>query len=371
MLRLSVSQLEAIDRTSLRILGQIGVRVEDEALRSLALRNGAQEGLKAQWILLPEEMVRGHVSLAPRRVRLAQVGGACVKLCAGGEPTFWTGAALNYVMEDGVAAVTSDDLAQFARVADSLESVFAVVGTSLADYPPPVRDFVGLRVLSTNCGRHLRPLLFHPANVPTMIEMAQVIAGGRPLREHPVLSLGYSCLSPLHWALVASEMWRLSSGHGIAVMVNGEPVAGATSPVTLAGSLALSHAEILAGIVLIQLLEPGRPVVHNLGFAHSLDMRTTACLSGNPESALMAAAGAQLAARWGLPSASWVSTESVVPDEQATMEKMQAALCHVLGGVNILWGMGQLESQKALSPLQLVIDHEIAQYLRRLWRGVG
>ena len=98
MLRLSESQLEAIDRTSLRILSQIGVRVDDEGLRRLAIKSGARAGAKAQWILLPEEMVREHVRLAPRRVRLAQVGGASVELCPGGEPTFWTGAAWHQLL---------------------------------------------------------------------------------------------------------------------------------------------------------------------------------------------------------------------------------------------------------------------------------
>jgi trimethylamine--corrinoid protein Co-methyltransferase len=139
--------------------------------------------------------------------------------------------------------------------------------------------------------------------------------------------------------------------------------------VTLAGSLALSNAEILAGVTLAQLLEPGRPVVHNLGFAHVADMRTVACLSGAAECALLAAAGAKLAAFYGLPSASWMCTDSFLDDEQAALEKMLTGLAHVAAGVNLIWGLGQLESQKSLSPVQLVMDDEIARVLLRARRG--
>ncbi len=152
-------------------------------------------------------------------------------------------------------------------------------------------------------------------------------------------------------------------------MLNGEPMAGATSPVTLAGSIALANAEVLAGIALVQLLEPGRPVVHNLGFAHVMEMRTGLCLAGAVEGALMACAGGRLAAHYRLPSASWMGTDAFLDDPQASLEKMLTGFAHLLGEVSILWGMGQLQSQKALSLTQLVMDEEIARALRRWWQG--
>jgi trimethylamine--corrinoid protein Co-methyltransferase len=369
MFALSGTEIERIDRASLRILEEIGVRVDDADLRGRALKAGARPGRSADWILMPTALVRKLVALAPSTARYADCQGCVTEVGPGRESTFWTGAALNYIEGGQSRAITSADLAAFTRVADALDTVFATVGTSLADVPPQARDVVGLRVMAENTRKHLRPLLFSAANVPAMVEIAQIIAGGRDLKEGSPVSFGYSCLSPLHWSQITIDMWRNSAGHRIPVMLNGEPIAGATSPVTLAGSVALSNAEILSGAALCQLVEEGRPVIHNLGFAHALDMRSAACLSGSPECAMMAHAGARLAAYYNLPSASWMCTDSLLDDEQSTLEKMITGVAHVHGNVSVIWGMGQLETEKSLSAVQLVMDHEVALALRRLQAG--
>ncbi|MDP7739832.1 MAG: trimethylamine methyltransferase family protein [Lentisphaeria bacterium] len=363
-------QIAEIDRTSRRILSEIGVRVDDDRLRQLALSAGAGQGSTNDRLLLPPEMVDEYLALAPPTARFADCRGGVRESGTGSRPTFWTGAALNWIEDNRVRSIVSKDLADMARLADALPNVSAVVGTSIEDVPPPARDFVGFRILAENCGKHLRPLLFTAAGVEPILEMAQVIADGRTLAEHPLVSFGYSCLSPLHWSQISVELWRRSSGHKLPLMLNAEPIAGATSPVTLAGSVALSNAEILAGVVLVQLLEPARPVIHNLGFAHTIDMRSAACLSGAPECGLMAHAGAQMAAHYGLPSAAWMCTDALIDDGQAALEKTMIGLVQVLAGTNVIWGVGQLETQKALSPVQAVIDDARADMLLRIWDGL-
>lgn len=369
MWHLTETDIQRIDQTSLKILDEIGMRVDDDALRDQALAAGARPGRQADWITLPPEMVREYVAAAPSEARYADRTGNLTVMSPGAQPTFWTGAALEYITGRQSRAITAADLAEFTRLADAMPAVFAVVGTAVAEAPPPARDVVGLRLMAENTGKHLRPLLFSGANAAVLIEMAEVLCDGVPLVERPLLSFGYSCLSPLHWAQVNVDLWRGTAGHRLPVMLNGEPVTGATSPVTLAGAVALANAEILGGVVLVQLVEPGRPVVHNMGFAHVTDMRTAACLAGSAECALMAHAGARLAAHYGLPCASWMDTDSFCDDAQAGYEMALTGLAHVLGGVNCIWGMGQLQSQKALSPAQLVMDNDLAQGLLRYWRG--
>lgn len=369
MFRLSDSDIERIDRESMRILGELGVRVDDDGLREAALAAGAKRGRGSDGIVLGEEMVREYVAMAPRRARYADCCGNVTELGPGSEATFWTGAALNYINGRDSRAIHEADLAEFARLADSLDTVFAVTGTNVEEAPPWARDFVGMRILAENTSKHLRPLLFTAEGVKPILEMAQVIADGKSLAEQPLVSFGYSCLSPLHWSKISSDLWRNSRGHKIPVMLNGEPIAGATSPVTLAGSVAMSSAEILAGVVLVQLIEAKRPVVYNLGFAHTTNMRTGTCLSGTAECGLMAHVGGRLAEYYGLPSAAWMDNDSFMDDEQAAIEQVLTGFAHVTAGINVIWGMGQLQTQKAVSPLRLVMDHEIAQALGRYGRG--
>jgi hypothetical protein len=94
----------------------------------------------------------------------------------------------------------------------------------------------------------------------------------KPVFPWPWFSIGFTAHGPLRWTNLALEVFARSAGHGIPVTVNGEPMAGASAPVTLAGAFAVGNAEILAGIVVNQLLEPGRPVVYNLGLGHVLSL---------------------------------------------------------------------------------------------------
>jgi trimethylamine--corrinoid protein Co-methyltransferase len=153
-------------------------------------------------------------------------------------------------------------------------------------------------------------------------------------------------------------------------MINSEPMAGGTSPVTLAGSLALADAEIISGILINQVLEPGRPCIYNAGFAHVFDMMTTLVLTGSPENALLQAAGAEMANFHGLPSAAWALSDSVMLDSQASYEKLFTALMHTLSKVNMVWGIGNLETSKTISPEAAVIDNQLAGDCRRFSAGL-
>ncbi len=367
---ISKRQAERINETSLRLLADPGVRVEHEAIRGRLVKAGAAEGSSAGVIRFPREMVAERVALAPKVVRLASLDGAAAEVCAGGPSRFWTGAALCYLDLDGsLREITSNDLAAFARLVDTFADVHAVVGTAIADVPPHARDFVGLRVLAENCRKHLRALSFTPAGAEAMKEMARVLCGGS-IGDRPVFSMGFTAHGPLRWTHLALDTFLRSAGDGVPVMINGEPTGGASGPVTLAGNLAVGNAEVLAGIVINQVIEPGRPVIHNLGFSHVMDMRTATVVTGGAEVCLLAEAGAALSQLWGLPSASWMCTDALVPDEQAALETTLAALVHARAGVSIIWGVGSLESEKTLSPVKAVLDHEVIGAVGRCLRGI-
>ena len=256
------------------------------------------------------------------------------------------------------------------HVIDGLEHVHAIVGTCLSDVPAPVRGLTGLRLLAENCLKHFRPCIYDPRETKGMVEMAQVVLDGKPLCRFPIFSLGYTAVSPLRWSDLAIGAFRESSGHGIPMMVNSEPGGGVTAPVTLAGELVLANAEALSGVVICQALEPGRPLVFNMGFAHIMDMQTTVMRTGGVENGLLQAAGAEIAAFHGLPSAAWMGTESMLADAGAAAENVLTGLLHVLSHANIVWGIGNLESTKCMSLEMAVIGNEIAGALRRAQQGI-
>lgn len=199
---------------------------------------------------------------------------------------------------------------------------------------------------------------------------SKVIKDDNGLEDNSFFSFGYTCVNPLHWNSTALESFEKTSGHGIPIMINAEPLVGGTSPVTLAGSLVVADAEALSGIVIAQLLEPGRPCIYNLGFANVFDMQTMAALTGTAQNGLLGAAGAAMAQFHNLPSASWMCTDSSVVDSQSSYEKMLTGLMHALNHVNIVWGMGQLESELSMSLEQVVIDNDITGSILRAQKGI-
>jgi trimethylamine--corrinoid protein Co-methyltransferase len=352
-----------VHEASLSLLDDPGVRIEHEAVLGLLLANGAQAGCGAGDVRLPPELVDDCLALCPREVALADRKGDVTVLTAECEPVFWSCPGL-YLWRNGEhRPFTSADMAATARLMDRLENVHAVFGMSMDDVPPGARDVVGLNVIARNTSKHVRVLCFTPDGADVLVQMKDVVG------RHPWFSVGFTAHGPLRWTGLALEIFRRTAGHGIPATVNGEPMAGVSGPVTLAGSAAVGNAEILAGIVVNQLLEPGRPCIYNLGLAHVMDMRTALAVTGGPENAILADVSAAMGRFYGLPSASWVSTESMCPDEQAALEKAIGFHAHMAGGVSSIWGVGQLESEMTLSPAQAVIDDEIISYARRLLCG--
>jgi len=366
---LTPQETERIAAAARELCRDPGVMFEEQEIGDRLLAAGGRPGSRPMVVRFDPRMLDDWLARAPRRFPLADRRGTTREVGPDSPPLFWTGSGLFISDEEGFRHIARRDLARFARLIDTLPQVHAIVGTSTDDTPPPHRDFIGLRVMAENTRKHLRALSFSARGGLAMVEMARVLAGSADLRTRPVMSLGFTAHGPLRWTALALGVYKATAGHGIPVTVNGEPMAGASSPVTLAGTAAVGTAEILAGIVANQVLEPGRPCFFNLGFSHVMDMRRGFAVTGGPENCLLAVAGADLARHFGLPSVSWMCTDSLHADSQNALEKTLAAVTHAQAGVGVIWGVGQLESEKTLSPVQAAIDDEIIAMVRQFVRG--
>lgn len=365
---ISKDKIKKIHDSSLLILSEVGVKITHPYIRSLLLDSGAKEKDKSI-ILIPPSLVESSIKKAPSSFFLEDLEGNKVEISPRAIPRFWTGNAIYYFHKGERKEITRDLYLEFCKIADQLSNVHAIVGTNLSDFPPESRDFVGFRVMAENTKKHLRPVIFTSKGINVILEMSDILLKGKSIKEHPIFSLGFTIVSPLHWSDLALEVFRNSSGYGIPLMINSEVISGATGPVTLAGTLALANAEALSGVTIVQLLEPGRPVIFNLGFSHTFDMKTAETLTGAPEGALLGSAGSAIAHYHLLPSASWMSTDSKIPDSQGAYEKTLLGFAHAMGGVNIIWGIGNLEFTLSLCPEQAVIDNEIVGGILRVMEG--
>jgi trimethylamine--corrinoid protein Co-methyltransferase len=355
---------EKIHTAAVALLADPGIRLEHDGICRLLLKGGAQEGRSARVIRFPEALVREGLALAPSEFVFADRRGEGKKTGPRTEAVIWSVPGIRIVEHLRERRFTSKDMAGAARLLDQLEHVDGVFGFAMDDVPPGACDVVGLRIMAEHTGKHIRVLCFTPRGSEMLVEMKKVVG------DYPWFSVGFTAHGPLRWTNLALEIFSRTAGHGIPVTVNGEPMAGVSGPVTLAGSAAVGTAEILAGILVNQILEPGRPCVFNLGLAHTFDMRKSIAVTGGPENHLFARISAMMGRYYGIPSASWVSTESMCADAQAALEKMCGFLTHLQGGVSNVWGVGQLESELSFSPSQAVIDNEIISYVKRYLKGV-
>ncbi len=366
---LSESDIERIDRAAMDLLEDPGIKIDDAEIVKRLLASAAKPGASSLVVRFPEKMVKEHLSMAPERFLLADRAGWTREMSPDGQSCFWTGAALFYLDRNGLRLIEKKDLANFSRVVETLSNVDVIVGTSTEDTPPAHRDFAGFRIMAGNTRKHLRALSFTPRGGEAIIEMAKVLSGGKSLKENPIFGIGFTAHGPLRWTSLAMGVFKATSGYGIPCTINGEPMAGASAPVTLAGTAAVGTAEILSGIVINQILEPGRPCFFNLGFSHVMDMRNGFAVTGGPENALLAVAGADLARYYRIPSVSWMCTDSLFYDGQNALEKTLACLTHAQAGVSAVWGVGSVESEKTISPVQAVVDNEIIGMVKRYLAG--
>jgi trimethylamine--corrinoid protein Co-methyltransferase len=146
---------------------------------------------------------------------------------------------------------------------------------------------------------------------------------------------------------------------------------GATSPATLAGTLAQVNAEALLGVVLAQIIRPGTPVIY-APHTGVMDMKTAQCTYGSPEQALARSAVAQIALHYGLPSFGLGGgVEAKLPDAEAAAQAMMGILLNALSGLTLTQTLGTLASGLYGSPEMLLICDEIVLMVKRILAGVS
>ena len=192
------------------------------------------------------------------------------------------------------------------------------------------------------------------------IEMSSIVFGGRAnIEKTPALLALINVNSPLRYddRMLGALMTYAEAGQP--AIVTPFLMAGAMSPMGLAGTLAQQTAEALAGIALIQLIRPGAPCIYG-SFLTNVDMQSGSPAFGTPESAMGILASAQMARHYKLPfRGGGALTSSKAPDAQAAYESMMCMWPTVLGGVHfVLHAAGWLESALLASYEKFIIDVE-------------
>jgi trimethylamine--corrinoid protein Co-methyltransferase len=371
MVRLTVltdEEVEAIHQATLRILSEVGILLAQP--RALEVLTGAGATVRDGRILLPPDLVERSVAQCPRQAAIRGRGGETVVL--GDSTLHWHnlgGARDVYDTRTGQRRpATVQDVRDSARLLDALDSV-----TTITPFFTP-QDVPG-PLMSLAMYRHTLPHTTKPVQGPGAQTVAEVRYAARmaavigPPAE--VLTLGISPVSPLFFPDDVAEAMMETARLGIPLGPLPCPIAGATAPMSLAGSLAQQNAEVLASVVLAQLVRPGLPIIY-CGRLAMMEPRTGISVWGGVELGLASAATVQIAHRYGLPiNVYGLSTNSHVLDLQNGYERALNAIIPALAGADELSGIGEMEAGVLSSYAQMVCDDEIAASISRVLRGLA
>ena len=210
-----------------------------------------------------------------------------------------------------------------------------------------------------------------PERARDTVAMAEILFGADFVRDNAVVTSLINANSPLVWDATMLGAARAYAEAGQATIMTPFILAGAMSPVTVAGTAAQTLAEALGGMAFVQLVRPGAPVI--LGsFASSMSMQSGAPTFGTPEPALVLYVMAALARRLGVPFRSGGSLcGSKIEDAQAAYESAATLQPTVLAGTNfVLHAAGWLEGGLTMGYEKFILDADQLGMMGVFARGV-
>ena len=372
---LTDAEVERIHEASLEVLEHTGVLVEEP--EALALFREAGAHVQENRVRLPRALVEDAIDLAPSRVVLAGRDPRHDLILEGARVHIGTGGAALQILDLETGAIRKavlHDVGDMARIVDALDNIhFYLIPIYPTDVPEEQVEISKYYAALANTTKHVQAGAYTLQGIRDVVAMCEQIAGNpESLRARPVVSFITSWMvSPLKFATDVTALLIEVCRQGIPIVLSAAPMAGSTSPVTLAGTLVQLNAEQLSGVVLTQLVSPGTPVIMG-PIPATADMRSGKYLGGSVELGISNAAITQLAHRYEIPIYNSAGmTDSKLPDIQAGMEKAQSAIQVALAGTNFIHhAAGMLEDMSTIAYEQFVIDNEMLGMTMRAVRGI-
>ena len=372
---LSDSQLAEIHHASLEILRRTGVRVQEPEARELLGDAGCRIS-DGDLVKFPAAVVEEALRRAPSRIVLCSSTGEPRVYLEGRRTFFGTGSDLLHTLdlETGKRRLSRlSDVRDTARLADSLPNLDFVMSMALpSDLAPATSDRHSFLAMITNTTKPVVFTAWDENGLADIITMAEAIVGGADaLTFNPFLLAYLEPTTPLQHSQPVLRKMLMMADRRLPIVYAPGGVDGASAPVTAAASLALANAEVLSGLTIAQLRQPGTPVVYGSG-SGPLDMRTTVAAYASPEFMRHCKAMAELGQRfyhlptWGFSGCS----DAKLPDIQAGVDSSLWILWTALSGANLVHDIGYLESGMTCSYEMIVICDEIIGFVRRLLGGI-
>ena len=366
--------LSLIEANADLILEEIGIEFRDDP-EILQLWKDAGADVRGERVHFPKGLCRELLKTAPSVItQHARNASRTVEI--GGKSTIFApvyGPPFVRDLEGTRRYATIDDFRNFVKLAYMAPAIPHSGGTVCEPVDIPVNKR-HLDMVYTHMRYSDKPFMGSvtaPERAEDTVEMCKILFGADFVDQNCVVINLINANSPMVFDETMLGALKVYARNNQACVVSPFILAGAMSPVTVAGTLTQILAEVLAGAALTQLIRPGAPVIFGT-FAASISMQSGAPTFGTPEPSLVSYGAAQLARRLGIPFRTGGSLcGSKVPDAQAAHESASTLNTTVLAGTNfVLHSAGWLEGGLVASYEKFMIDCDQLGMQQRFAEGV-
>ena len=369
LILMTEEQIQEAHRNTLRVLSETGVRVDSpEILQLLERKLGLQS--QDRIIKFPPEVVEEAIKSAPKTIDLYDRRGEHKLKLGENRLSFGVGVtALFYQnpVDEKLDLFKRENFRDLVRLGSALPlyDVISTVGI-IRDVPEDQSDLIGSLEHISNTTKPLVLLVSDEHKFPAVMEMYEKLHGD--LGTKPFIIPYFNPVSPLCMNAGTVDKMKISIERGLPIIFSNYSMAGASTPLTPAGTLTLLMAELLAGLVISQTIKKGAPILLGMLPVY-FDMRTMLNFY-DPQSVLISVACSEMMKHYGIPHCSTSgSGTGWGMDLIAADTYWMNTLALLLSSGHLAPFIGDSLGSKSISPTTFVHAHEIIDQALRLHSG--
>ena len=372
---LNEEAIEVIEHNAETVLEEIGIEFRDFP-RALELLADAGADVDGERVRFPRGLCRSIIKASAPSEFMQHARNPARSVMIGGDRTVLVpayGSPFVRNLDEGRRYATIQDFRNFVKLAYMSPGLHHSGGTVCepVDVPVNKRHFDMVYNHIKYSDKPFMGSVTAPERAQDTVDMAKILFGDEFIQQNTVITSLINANSPMTFDATMLGAATVYAENNQATMISPFLLAGAMSPVTVAGTLTQILAEALAGMTYVQLVRPGAPVIFGT-FAAAVSMQSGAPTFGTPEPSLIMYGAAQLARRVGLPFRTGGGLcASKVPDAQAAYEAANTLQSSALAGVNfMLHTTGWLEGGLAMGYEKFIMDADQANMIGLLLGGV-
>ncbi len=368
-----MDRIQQIHDASMKILEKTGIKYLHEEALEIFKKNGAR--VEGDVVYMTEDEIMGWIKKAPSSFKLyarnpkydIEIGGDKVLYAHG------CGAPIVVGQDGHKKPATVEDYVKMSKLFHTNER-FCLTASAAACPQDIDAYYANLTYLYMDYMFSDKAMFMSAGDTKQMeasFEMIMAACGvdKKTLMEKPMAITIINAITPLRYDTRMVDTLVAMAKCAQPIIINSAGMAGTTSPVTLAGTIAVVNAEVISGIVLTQMINPGTPVMYGTQTAIA-DLRNGSMAIGSAEGALCYKYGAQLAKFYGLPCrGGGALSDAKIVDAQAGLESMITLMACKENKMNlVVHSAGILDGFSAMSYEKVILDFEVVEFVERYYR---